>query len=67
MKKIYTAKDNREAHLIVGKLASEGIEAEVQGQQIANLGVAVAGIDALPTVWIKNEADYEKAKSLLNL
>ncbi len=49
MKLIFTAKHPTEAHLIRGMLESEGIRAEVRGDQLYG---AFGELPVLPTVWI---------------
>ncbi len=57
MKKIYTAGNTVEAHMVVHALESEGITATVQGEN-----------DPLmqPSVWIAKETDYQKAQTIIS-
>ena len=62
MKLVFTAKHPTEAHLIRGMLASEGINAEVQGDQLYG---AFGELPVLPTVWIRDPADEADAVRLV--
>ena len=66
MKKVYIAKHPTEAHLIKGLLESYSISCEVRGEDL----VAVRGgvpmtTDTLPSVWIHDDDDFEKARAIV--
>ena len=63
MKQIHTAKHAMEAHLVKGFLESNGIEAVVKGDYLTG-GWGELPVD-LCTVWIKNDALYDRANALL--
>jgi len=62
MKKIYTARNPIDAHLLKGALEGEQIEAIVQGDFLWGArGEVPVTPETSPSVWIVNDADYEKA------
>ena len=63
MKQIHTAKHAMEAHLVKGFLESNGIEAVVKGDYLTG-GWGELPVD-LCTVWITNDALYDRANALL--
>ena len=63
MKLVFTAKHPTEAHLIRGMLESEGIRAEVRGDQLYG---AFGELPVLPTVWIRDPADDADAVRVVN-
>ena len=56
-----------DAHLLKGFLKSEGIEAVVQGEflWIARGEVPITA-DTAPSVWVTDNADYERAMDVVN-
>jgi len=56
MKKIFSAPNSAEAHLLVEALRQEGIAASVQGEWGSLEG---------PSVWIENDTDAERAKAFV--
>lgn len=62
MKLVFTAKHPTEAHLVRGLLESEGIRAEVRGDQLYG---AFGEIPVLPTVWILDAAAGADAARLV--
>jgi hypothetical protein len=66
MKKIYTAMNPTDAHLLKGALKSEGIEAAVQGEflWIARGEVPIT-TDTAPSVWVIDDSDYERAMEVV--
>ena len=61
MKKVWTADNQGNAHILKGLLESQGIDAFVQGEQgFARRGVG-ASMANYPTVWIKNDSQEEAA------
>lgn len=67
MKKIYTARNPIDAHLLKGALEGEQIEAIVQGDFLWGArGEVPVTPETCPSVWIVNDADYEKAVQVLD-
>ncbi len=64
MKRVYIAQSPQEAHLIRGFLASQGIEAVVQGEHMQWLLGDIPLADTYPWVCV-SEDDYERAKELI--
>ena len=66
MKKVYIAVNPTDAHLLKGALESENIGAVVQGEflWIARGEVPIT-TDTAPSVWIIDEADYERAMEVV--
>jgi hypothetical protein len=62
MKLVFTARHPTEAHLIRGLLESEGIRAEVRGDQLYG---AFGELPVLPTVWILDPAADADANRLV--
>lgn len=66
MKKVFVAQHPTEAHLVTGMLESNGIVAEVQGESLFTArGEAPATPDTLPTVWVAEDEDAERALVIL--
>lgn len=66
MKKVFVAQHPTEAHLVKGMLESNGIGAEVQGESLFTArGEAPATPDTLPTVWVTEDEDAERALVIL--
>ena len=63
MKQIHVAKHAPEAHLVKGFLESNGIDAVVRGEYLTS-GWGELPVD-LCTVWITDDAQYERANALL--
>jgi len=63
MKPVFTAKHPTEAHLVRGMLESEGIRAEVRGDQLYG---AFGEIPVLPAVWVFDPADVTTAQKLVS-
>jgi len=67
MKRIYTAMNLTDAHLVRGLLESEGIEAVVQGEFLWTArGEVPITTDTAPSVWIADDANYERAMEVVN-
>jgi hypothetical protein len=66
MKKIYTARNPIDAHLLKGALEGEQIKAIVQGDFLWGArGEVPVTPETCPSVWIVDDADYEKAVQVL--
>ena len=66
MKKIYTARNPVDAHLLKGALEGEQIEAIVQGDFLWGArGEVPVTPETCPSVWVVNDADYEKALQIV--
>jgi len=66
MKKIYAAKNPIDAHLLKGALEAEKIQAIVQGDFLWSArGEVPISPETCPSVWIIDDADYEKAVQVL--
>ncbi len=66
MKKVFVAQHPTEAHLVKGMLESNGIVAEVQGESLFTArGEAPATPDTLPSVWVPDDEDAERALVIL--
>ena len=67
MIKVFEAQHLSEAHLVCGLLHSKGISAEIQGSDLSPiLGVGFGVPGVLPTVWISNPVDSERALGLVS-
>jgi hypothetical protein len=67
MPHIFEARHLAEAHLVCNLLQAEGIPAEVHGTDLSStLGIGSAAPGILPTVWISNASDSEKAQALIS-
>ena len=67
MKKIYTAKNPADAHLLKGLLEGENIEAEVRGEFLYGVrGEVPITPDTCPSVWVVDDSDYDKAMELVS-
>ena len=67
MKKVFVARNPVFAHLLKGVLEAENIEAIVQGDLLwsARGGIPLAD-DTAPSVWVVNDADYDRALQIAN-
>ena len=67
MKKVYTAKNLADAHLLKGLLEGENIEAEVRGEFLYGVrGEVPITPDTCPSVWVMDDADYDRAIELVS-
>jgi hypothetical protein len=65
MIKIFVARHPTEAHLVKGLLGTEGIVAEVQGEELYGArGAVPISEDTLPSVWV-DEASAETALAII--
>lgn len=66
MKKVYTAADPADAHLLKGLLEGENIPAEVRGEHLyAMRGHLPMTEDTCPSVWVLEDADFERAAGIV--
>jgi hypothetical protein len=62
LKKVYTATDPADAHLLKGLLEGENIVAEVHGEHLYSMrGHVPLTPDTCPSVWVVNDSDFERA------
>jgi len=67
LKKIYTAKNPADAHLLKGLLEGENIEADVRGEFLYGVrGEVPITPDTCPSVWVMDDADYDRAMELVS-
>ena len=66
MKRVFTAPTLTEAHLVMGALRNEGIEAVIKNEYLSGLAGEVPFMEAWPEVWIMEDQDFERAQSLLS-
>lgn len=67
MKQVHVARHPAEAHLVKGLLESQGIEAVVRGEDLFGArGEVPVTPETCPSVWIVDDALYEKAKSIIS-
>ena len=68
MRKIYTATNPVDAHLLKGVLESEGIPAVVQGEFLWNTrGEVPISAETSPSVWVIDDMDYDRAVELVKV
>jgi hypothetical protein len=67
MKKVYTARNPADAHLLKGLLEGENIEVEVRGEFLYGVrGEVPITPDTCPSVWVMDDADYDRAMELVS-
>lgn len=63
MRKVWTADNPGDAHVLKDLLESRGIAASVQGEQAFAGGDVLWGAkDSYPTVWIKDDSQFDEAR-----
>ncbi|MGH9198498.1 MAG: DUF2007 domain-containing protein [Acidimicrobiia bacterium] len=63
---VYTASHPTDAHLLRGLLEAEGITAIVQGEALFGVrGEVPVSFDTLPTVWVLNDAELDRARAIV--
>jgi hypothetical protein len=68
LKKVYTAINPADAHLLKGLLEGEDIEAEVRGEFLYGVrGEVPITPDTCPSVWVMDDADYDRAMELVSI
>ncbi|MFQ5470714.1 MAG: putative signal transducing protein [Gammaproteobacteria bacterium] len=65
MKRIYAAADLPEARLVLGLLLQQGIDAEIFNENAQGGVGEIPFTHAYPEIWLKNEADSDKAKLII--
>ena len=66
MKRVYSASDPADAHLMRGMLESNGIEAIVQGEALwSGRGDLPLGPESAPSVWVSDE-EFDRARTLIS-
>ncbi len=67
MKKLCGSRNPADAHLMKGLLEADGIEVIVMGEFLWGArGEIPVSYDTSPTLWLKNEDDYERANEILS-
>jgi hypothetical protein len=67
LKKVYIAKNPADAHLVKGLLEGENIDAEVRGEFLYGVrGEVPITPDTCPSVWVRDDADYDRAMELVS-
>ncbi len=64
MRRVYTAENAFDAQLVRDRLAEAGIAASVHGQMLTG-AIGELPADARPSVWIEDEADYDRARGIV--
>lgn len=65
MKKVYSARDEVDAHLVQGVLAEHGIEAAVQTEGLSGItGVMQSSAEAAPSLWVSDEDEARALEAL---
>jgi putative signal transducing protein len=66
MKQVFIAKDPTEAHLIMGILEAQGIQAEVRGAELFGLrGEVPMTEETSPSVWVREDSEAVKARAVV--
>jgi hypothetical protein len=66
MIQIFQAQHLAEAHLVCNLLHAEGVPAEVHGTDLSStLGIGSSAPGILPTVWIADSSESERAQALI--
>jgi len=66
MLQVFQAQHLAEAHLVCNLLQAEGVDAGIRGKDLSSmLGVGSSAPGVLPTVWIFNSSESEKAHALV--
>jgi Putative prokaryotic signal transducing protein len=66
MRKVYTAANPIQAHVLRGALEAAGIDAVVRGEYLFNArGEAPVTIETLPSVWILRDEDLADAEPIV--
>jgi len=64
MRRVYTAENVFDAHLLRDRLVQNGIAAAVHGTMLAG-AIGELPADTRPTVWIEDDELYERARQLV--
>ena len=65
MQRVYTARDEMDAHFLKGLLEQQGIEAVVLGEPLESaFGTLPLGREAGPGIWVREE-DVERATPIV--
>lgn len=66
MKRVFTAQHSAEAHFVKGLLETEGIQAEVRGEDLSGVrgGVPITP-DTSPSVWVLEDSQLESARAII--
>jgi hypothetical protein len=67
VKRVFVARHPTEAHLMKDLLETEGIASEIQGEGLFGArGEAPLTPDTLPSVWVVNDADEDRAREFVS-
>ena len=66
MKRVHTASNLPEAHLLVGLLAQHGIAARVFNENASSLAGEIPVDQARPQVWVEDPERFERARGLID-
>ncbi|CCN50415.1 conserved hypothetical protein [Vibrio nigripulchritudo MADA3029] len=65
--KLYSASLPTEAHIVCELLKAQGVDVEVRGEGLFGLqGELPFGSDTEPYIWLLNEYQYDKAKTIVD-
>ena len=65
MKKVYSARDEVDAHLVQGLLEQQGIESTVQSEGLTGIiGTVQASDESLPSLWVRDEDEARANEAL---
>jgi hypothetical protein len=67
MKRVYTAQNPPDAHLLKGILESAGIAVAVLGEALWSVrGEVPIAPETCPSVWVLDESDYDRALEVIS-
>ena len=66
MKRVFAAPTITEAHLMMGILESEGIEAILKNEHLAGLAGEIPFMEVWPEVWIIDDDETEHAEAIIS-
>ena len=66
MIQVYSARDELDAHMVRGLLEENGLRCVVQGTALWGArGELPCSLDTAPSVWVADQADYDRARRLI--
>ena len=66
MKRVHTASNLPEAHLLLGLLAQHGIAARIFNANASSLAGEIPVDQARPQVWVEDPARFERARAIID-